>query len=198
MSGSSSDGGLGGEAQAGSGGDSVAGADGVPSGGGAGGVADGGEAGASPDPNDVTAVIRSAGCGQAATQTTGEFVKYTITTSGTKDSDATGGPKGDWSFERDYYVWLPPDYDENTAYPLVIQGPGCGGIGTDVYSLSPHDNGLGEGVNGTVIRVGLTPPPDEINHVEALDQGCFDDKEGDDSVEWPFYEAVMDLSLIHI
>jgi poly(3-hydroxybutyrate) depolymerase len=43
-----------------------------------------------------------------------------------------------------------------------------------------------------VIRVGLTPPPNAIGHSTNPNQGCFDDKEGDDSVEWPFYEALID------
>ena len=162
---------------------------GTPNAAGSPGASQAGAAGASPG-LDPTAVIRSEGCGLAPTQATGEFVKYTIETSGTKDPDATGEP-GPWAYPRDYYVWLPPDYDPSKAYPLVFQGPGCTGDGTNVYSLSSTNDTENVGVNGTVIRVGLTPPPDEINHVLAPNAGCFDDAEGDDSVEWPFYEAVI-------
>ena len=35
-----------------------------------------------------------------------------------------------------------------------------------------------------VVRVGLTPAPNSIGHGTNENQGCFDDKEGDDSVDW--------------
>ena len=166
------------------------------------GSSNGGASGSAgvPDPNDILKVKPSAGCGKAATQATGEFVKFTIQTSGTKDNDCAdklenSTPKcGDWSVPRDYYVWLPSDYEKTHAYPLVLQGPGCGGVGTNVYPLSPDntDVGVGVGVNGTVIRVGLTPPPSSIGHGTNPNQGCFDDKEGDDSVDFVFYETLID------
>jgi hypothetical protein len=51
---------------------------------------------------------------------------------------------------------------------------------------------LNSNADNTVIRVGLTPPPNEIGHATNPSQGCFDDKEGDDSVDWVFYESVYD------
>ncbi len=119
---------------------------------------------------------------------TGELVQYTIQTAGTKDADANGNP-GPWAYPRDYFLWLPPTYDKNKAYPLVLEAPGCGGTGKDVY---PLNGSVAEGVDGTVIRVGLSPPPNDINHATAPGVGCFDYVEGDDSVDWPFYEAVID------
>jgi hypothetical protein len=145
-----------------------------------------------PDPTGVLKVKPSAGCGQDPMQASAAFVKYTIQTSGTKGPNAADSTTGPWSYARDYYVWLPPSYDKQKAYPLVLQGPGCGGTGLDVYSLSPSDDGVGVGVNGSVIRVGLTPPPNAIGHATNPNQSCFDDHEGDDSVEWPFYEALID------
>jgi poly(3-hydroxybutyrate) depolymerase len=130
----------------------------------------------------------SPGCGTTPVQLTNQFIQYQIETSGTKAADATGDP-GPWNFTREYYVWLPPGYDNTHPYPVVIQGPGCGGNGTTVYSLTQGT----PGVDGQVIRVGLTPPPNAINHATAPNAGCFDDVEGDDSVEWPFYEGVMDV-----
>jgi hypothetical protein len=158
------------------------------------GAASGGAGGLPPLPNpvDVLKVKPSAGCGKDPMQASATFVKYTIQTSGTKGADAADSTKGPWSYTREYYVWLPPNYDNQKAYPLVLQGPGCGGTGLDVYPLSPSNDGVGAGVNGTVIRVGLTPPPNAIGHSTNPNQGCFDDKEGDDSVEWPFYEALID------
>jgi hypothetical protein len=139
--------------------------------------------------NAVLAVKPSVGCGQVPPQSPGGFVKYTIATSGTKAANATGVP-GPWSYNRDYYLWLPPGYDANKAYPLVFQMPGCGGNGTNVYPL--YNDAGAAGVGGTVIRVGLTPPPNAINHATNPNQGCFDDKEGDDSVDFVFYEKLRD------
>ncbi|HXK18978.1 MAG TPA: hypothetical protein VNG33_14300 [Polyangiaceae bacterium] len=160
----------------------------------------GATAGAGGSPSvPYPSVKPSVGCGTDATQATGEFVKFTIQTSGTKDANcadklAEGTSKcGAWSYPRDYYVWLPPNYDNQHAYPLVLQAPGCGGNGMQVFSLSPTNSTAGDsGVRGSVIRIGLTPPPNEVGHATNPNQGCFDDKEGDDSVEWPFYEALID------
>ena len=137
---------------------------------------------------DSPPVPAGTGCGVAPEQELGGFIRYDITTCGTKAADATGTP-GPWTYDREFFVWLPPDYDPTHAYPLVLQGPGCGGDGKSVYPLTSNGNASAD---GQVIRVGLTPPPAAINHVFAPDAGCFDDHEGDDSVEWPFYEAVMD------
>jgi predicted esterase len=160
----------------------------------------GGGSGILPDPDDVLTVKPSPGCGKDATQAKGELVKYTLQTSGTKDPNCADKLQdnqpvcGEWSVPRDYYVWLPPDYDKTNAYPLVLEGPGCGGDGTNVYSLSPLNavTGPSVGVNGTVIRVGLTPPPASIGHGTNPGEGCFDDKEGEDSVDLVFYETLID------
>ena len=123
--------------------------------------------GVTPVANPVLAVKPTPGCGKAPTQSTGQFVRHTITTSGTKAPNATGVP-GPWTYEREYFVWLPPNYNANKAYPLVFEMPGCGGNGTNVYTL---DNGSGAGAGGNVISVGLTPPPNAIKHVTNPSQG---------------------------
>jgi hypothetical protein len=160
--------------------------------GGASGAGGAGGLPALPDPTELLKIKPSMGCGKSPLQATAAFVKYSIVTSGTKAANAADSVTGPWTYTRDYYVWLPPSYDNLKAYPLVLEGPGCGGIGTEVYSLSPSNDTTGIGVNGSVIRVGLTPPPNAIGHATNPNQGCFDDKEGDDSVEWPFYEALID------
>ncbi len=137
-------------------------------------------------PSEVTTVRPTAGCALSAhcPFVPGESVRLTIATSGVKDADATGNP-GPWFYEREFYVRLPAGYDNSSAYPMVFQGPGCGGDGSNVYPLPD--------IADQVINVGMTPPPDDINNVYAPDGGgCFDEHEGDDSVDFPFYEAVWD------
>jgi poly(3-hydroxybutyrate) depolymerase len=166
------------------GGGSTAGSAGMGSGGGSGG-------------GDITKVWKSDGCGKAFAGQSG--AKVTIATAGMKDAncaDKLGGqPKcglwgqagSAWQTEpvpRDYYVNLPANYDMNKAYPLVIEGPGCGGNGTNIYPLPDIAN--------QVIRIGITPPPNYVGHGTNENQGCFDDKEGDDSVDWVFYENFYD------
>jgi poly(3-hydroxybutyrate) depolymerase len=161
----------------------------------AGAAGSGGDGGVDAGPFDV---MPSIGCGVAAKQLTEAFVKYTIQTSGVKDADCADRDQnykpvcGPWSLVREYYVWLPADYDEERAYPLVIQGTGCGGIGTDVYDLSPDLSVERAGVDQSVIRVGLTPPPMSVGHATFPTSHCYDDKEGDDSFDYVFYEAVLD------
>jgi hypothetical protein len=146
---------------------------------------------------DITKVVKSAGCGKPAAVTSG--AKISIPTMGEKDANCAdklgaekkcglwGQPGSTWlqtPLMRDYYVNLPANYDMNKAYPLVLQGPGCGGVCTNTYPLPD--------LAGQVIRVGLTPPPSLIGHGTNENQGCFDDKEGDDSVDWVFYENMYD------
>jgi poly(3-hydroxybutyrate) depolymerase len=107
--------------------------------------------------------------------------KYTLTTSGTKAPDATGIP-GPWSYERQYIVRLPKPYDSNRHYPLLLQLPECGGDGNYFYSMASFD----------AIRVGLAPPPNAINNAARPGRGCFDDAEGDDSVDIAFYEQLLE------
>jgi hypothetical protein len=112
-------------------------------------------------------------------------VRATIQTSGVKAADCADSKCGVWSYAREYFLTLPAAYDKNQAYPLLMQGPNCGATGADVYALSSE-------VADAVIRVGVTPPPNDIGHATNPGQGCFDDKEGDDSVDWVFYETLYD------
>jgi hypothetical protein len=88
-------------------------------------------------------------------------------------------------YPRDYDVTLPAGYNNTKAYPLVILGSACAGTGSAVYNLDGN-------VGGTVIRVGLSPPPNAVGHPTNPGQGCFDDREGDDSVDWVLYENLYD------
>jgi poly(3-hydroxybutyrate) depolymerase len=155
---------------------------------GSGGATDGGPTDMSSDmttmTNDITKVRPTAGCGMAPTGTGDQ----TIQTMGTKPTGCADSKCGAWSYPRQYNVVLPSGYVNTKAYPLVFEGPGCGGHEMDVYPLSLNGNNAGN----TVIRVGLNPPPNTIGHATNPGQGCFDDKEGDDSVDWVFYENLWD------
>jgi hypothetical protein len=180
---------------------STAGASGTGGGGGSDGFAgssDGGTAGAAGQStagatgnglgfggSAITTVVPTPGCGVDPGQAIGMAVRGTIQTMGMKDWDCADFKCGPWSYLREYFVTLPVGYDNTKAYPLVFEGPGAGGHGDQLYALPD--------LASTVIRVGLTPSVDAQRlHATSPDQGCFDDYEGDDSVDWVFYESLYD------
>jgi hypothetical protein len=136
----------------------------------------------------ITERFKSDGCSKPYPCSSGQ---RTLHTEGTKDADcadklADGTPVcGAWSYDREYSVFLPAGYDESKAYTLVIQAPGCGGGSADVPRLD--NNAM-----GTLIRVGISPPPVGVGHATNPGQRCFDDHEGDDSVDWELYERLYD------
>jgi hypothetical protein len=139
-----------------------------------------------PFSSALTEIAPSDGCGKPVESQSGG--KVTIQTSGVKAPDcadrALDGTRvcNAWATPRDYYVYLPANYDPNKAYPLVFDAPGCGGNGTNIYPINDNHS----------IRVGLTPGPNSTGHGTNPEQGCFDDKEGDDSIDWAYYENVYD------
>jgi hypothetical protein len=66
-----------------------------------------------------------------ATQTLGMWVNYSM-----EMVPASTITKGNWLMPRSYWVWLPPNYDKNHAYPTIYVGPGCGGKGNN--SIQPQ------------------------------------------------------------
>jgi poly(3-hydroxybutyrate) depolymerase len=156
-----------------------------------------GGSGGGGNTNVITKVWKSDGCGMAPTDP--DRQKINIPTKGEKDAQCAdaldGQPKcGLWGqagstwltdpLQREFQLYLPQGYDNTKAYPLLFEGPGCGGNAGGVYGLS--------GVANQVIRVGITPPDPKIGHGTNPGQRCFDDKEGDDSVDWVFYENLYD------
>jgi hypothetical protein len=140
---------------------------------------------------DLTSVYPTVGCGQDPGQALGMLVRGTIQTMGTKQPNCADANCAPWSYLREYYVQLPVNYDRTHAYPIIFEGHGCGATGLNIYALPD--------LADSVIRVGLTPPPNAIGHAPPnRDQGCFDDAEGDDSVEWPFYENLYDKLAGHL
>jgi hypothetical protein len=186
-------GGAAGSSTGGASGTDDGGASGSDGGGGSGGLAgstDGGVAGAIGaglgfGGSDITKIVPTTGCGMDPGQAIGIPVRYTIQTSGTKAPDCADSNCAPWSYLREYYLRLPTGYDNTKAYPVIIEAPGSGGTGLNLYALPD--------LAGTAIRVGLSPPPIAIGHATNPGQGSFDDAEGDDSVEWPFLENLYDL-----
>jgi hypothetical protein len=171
---------------AGAAGQSTAGASGTVGGGGSSGLA--GSTAGTGVPAEITKVVPAgAGCGKAAPAglTPGLLVRQTMQTMGVKDANCADSMCGAWSYVREYYIRLPTAYDNSKPYPLVLEGPGCGGHGNNLYYIPIFDS--------TVIRVGLSPSADAQRfHATNPSQGCFDDHEGDDSVDWVFYEDLYD------
>lgn len=124
------------------------------------------------------------GCGTDPGQPLGMLVMHQLQTMGVKDAHCADSKCGAWSYVRDYWIKLPAAYQKDKAYPLVLEGPGCGGQGTNVYASG--------GLDADVVRVTFSPPPNDIGHSTSPGQSCFDDHEGDDSVEWAFYETLYD------
>jgi hypothetical protein len=126
-------------------------------------------------------VVPTPGCGQPAPPTG----PHTIMTMGMKDADCADKACGTWMYTREYFVNLPSDYDGMKAYPLVLEGPGCGGKGNNLFN-NPTLARL-------AIRIGLSPSAEAAAiHATNPNQGCFDHRDGDDSVEWAFYENLWD------
>lgn len=179
----------GGTAQGGTGqaGTAQGGSGGAQGGNGAGGTADAGESGAAGTSTvDLLAVVPSSACGVATAPDDGT---YQIAVSGTKTDCAHQPCIGDWTDSRDYSIFKPEGYVNTTPYMLVFEGPGCGGDSTSIY---PYDNNA----NDTIIRIGLRPSQNvdiQAGHGTNPNQGCFDDKEGDDSVDFVLYENLYDL-----
>ena len=154
------------------------------------GAADGTETGGA---DDITKVVPTAGCGFDVGQAPGVTIAYTIATSGSKTTGCADTQCGPWTATRQYFITLPTGYDKNKALPLVFQGPGCGGTGQNVPPLDSDNDSTKPNVDNTVIRIGLTPPPNAVGVAIRPDLGCFDFSDGDNSVDWAFYETLYDV-----
>lgn len=155
---------------------------------GAGGGATGGTGGATVG-GDITKVWKSDGFGKPYAGQSG--AESTLATMGTKAADCAAHLKngtkvcGAWMLNRKFRINLPTPYDPNKSYPLLFEGPGCGGGSGSLY------NGFSAAFTNSIIRVGLAPNGIEA-HGTNPGEGCFDDKEGDDSSDWVFYEVLYD------
>jgi hypothetical protein len=130
-------------------------------------------------------VVPTPGCGRDPGQASGMLVRGTIQTMGVKAPDCADTQCGSWSYPREYWMSLPSNYDNTKAYPLVVEGPGCGGQGDIIYPIPA--------LSDAAIRVGLSPSV-EASAFSPVSPGagCFDELDGDNSVDWVFYENLYD------
>ena len=174
-------------ATAGSGGASTTG--GISAGGATGGSATGGGGSGTGGSagNDITKVWPSDGKGKAFAGGTGnQSIMVTVVKAADCAAKTKAGTKvcGSQTLNRTYNLRMPQPYDPNKSYPLLFEGPGCGGNADSLYQFPAS-------FLNTIIRVGLQPSKIEA-HGTNPGEGCFDDKEGDDSLDWGFYEALYD------
>jgi len=111
----------------------------------------------------------SDGCNMTTTTALGTYVKVPITVTGV---DAAKGV-------RDYYVWLPTDYDSKKAYPVVFIGPGCGSDGM-------HGIQIQKASGNNAIVIGLDPS----TAVDPEHRQCFDSQTFPDP-ETPYFEQTL-------
>jgi poly(3-hydroxybutyrate) depolymerase len=167
---SNSGGAGGGPATAGAAGGGVAGsstAGGTSNGGAAGAAQAGaGQAGA----GGASTALNSTGCGTLPTQSLAMYAKFPETVAGVPSA---------WT-NRDYFVWLPNNYDPTRAYPTVFVGPGCGGTGDQgipIMKASQTD----------AIVVGLDPDP------AGEGRQCFNSESYPDPEEPYFNETLKEV-----
>jgi poly(3-hydroxybutyrate) depolymerase len=111
----------------------------------------------------------SDGCGMAAGQALGTYVKYMEMVTGVTTKQAP----------RNYYVWLPTDYNPQRAYPLVFIGPGCGSNGMQGIQIQSASG-------NNAIVVGLDPSM----AVDPEGRQCFDSQSFPDP-EVPYFDQTL-------
>lgn len=111
----------------------------------------------------------SAGCGMPPGQALGTYVKYMEMITGVAASKAP----------RNYYVWLPTDYNPQHAYTLVFVGPGCGSNGMEGIQIQSASG-------NNAIVVGLDPSM----AVDPEGRQCFDSQDFPDP-EVPYFDQTL-------
>lgn len=111
----------------------------------------------------------SEGCGMPAGQALGTYVKYMEMVTGVTAKQAP----------RNYYVWLPTDYNPQRAYPLVFIGPGCGSNGMQGIQIQSASG-------NNAIVVGLDPSM----AVDPEGRQCFDSQDFPDP-EVPYFDQTL-------
>jgi polyhydroxybutyrate depolymerase len=93
---------------------------------GAAGQSSGGASGSGP-----VAAKPSAGCNKTAAETPAQFVKHSLMSSGTS---------------RDFYTYLPSNYDPKRAYPTIFAFTPCGGSGNPSTNVPIQDESKGDAI----------------------------------------------------
>jgi hypothetical protein len=117
----------------------------------------------------ATGSMPSEGCGMAAGQALGSYVKYTEMVTGVTTKQSP----------RNYYVWLPADYNPARAYPMVFIGPGCGSDGV-------HGIQIQTASGNNAIVIGLDPS----TNVDPEGRQCFDSQSFPDP-EVPYFDQTL-------
>ena len=95
-------------------------------------------------------------------------------------------------YTRQYFVTLPTGYGPEQTLRAGLRGDGLRRHGQGRHPLNDGFPAVSPTSGNTVIRVGLTPPPNAIGHATRPGQGCYDYADGDNSVDWVFYETLHD------
>jgi hypothetical protein len=114
--------------------------------------------------------VPSDGCGKDPGQALMTYVKYM--------EMVTGVPTN--AQPRNYYVWLPNNYNPKRAYPTVFIGPGCGSDGAHGIQIQ-----VASGDNAIVI--GLDPS----TMVDPEHRQCFDSQTYPANPEIPYVEQTV-------
>ena len=139
---------------------------------------------------DVDKPWPSTGCGvplaQPNTTIPGSrtgYVEYHVTQTG---ENLTATPKTGNAGERQFFVRVPADYDENRPYKIVYLGQGCGAQHagkTNTYAMFNEAQGGSE----QAIYVGVSVPDNAVN------PGCYDNNTGPESQEWEAFDLMHTL-----
>jgi poly(3-hydroxybutyrate) depolymerase len=114
--------------------------------------------------------VPSDGCGKDPGQALMTYVKYMEMVTGVPTS----------AQPRNYYVWLPNNYNPKRAYPTVFVGPGCGSDGAHGIQIQ-----VASGDNAIVI--GLDPS----TAVDPEHRQCFDSQTLPNNPEIPYVEQTV-------
>ncbi len=129
---------------------------------------------------DATGVSPSAGCNKPipSGQLLAKYSPYTLHAPG-KTLDACFSVQ---EYDRQYFVWLPKDYDQTKPYRVTFLFMGCGdrnAAATATYKLMTADP--------KSIYVSVNMPPEGL---PPAGKPCYDNTVGQQSVEWEFMGLV--------
>jgi poly(3-hydroxybutyrate) depolymerase len=154
---------------------------------GAGGMSGGGPGAGGSGPFDVPRG-KSTGCGkQSAVDEPGKYVSHDIDVTGVDPYWDTKKPypgQAPYTFtHRAFSIRLPPGYDPSKAYPIVMQGGGCGNSSGTSGKTGAHEMIPGGARQSEGIAIGLS-------YIYPDGGGaCFED-DGAKTYEVPYFDAV--------